>query len=705
MTLARRAAIVLPAGALAVLLGLTLATQGAAAAFHYPRAFGPGLFDTGGARVYAPWSFMAWYLRFAGAYPRVFDSAALIALGAILIPAMAAVALTRTTRRAPPRFGAGAWATLDDVRHAKLLHPGREISGRVLGRFEGRYLTYSGVEHAIIVGASRSGKGAGHVVPTLIAWPHSAFVYDRKGELWHITADHRKTFSHVFYFSPTDPDTVRWNPLFEVRKGTMEIADIQNVVGILVDPLGRKAGDLSFWDQSATEFFTAVILHVLYSEPDAAKNLAQVRRLLIDIEPTLIAMATTLHRFRPDLHARDGYARDPAGQRIAEGHPEVRLGAAALAGMDERVKSNVLATCRASLSLWADPLVEYATSWSDFSIGDLVCSDAPVTFYIITPQAHADRLAFLVRVFARQTINSLMESEHVDSRGRPKRHRLLLMLDEFPRLGSLPFLEDAMGEMAGYGITAHLVCQSFNDVFSKYGDKTPLFDNMHITAAFATSEPNSIEKVTRRAGKAIELRDSFSDPRSLFGRAHRSTSQSEQQRYILSEEDVRGLDDGKQFLFVNNTRPILADKIRYYEEPFFRDRCGDYFHGVLAAWRQRPGAADLPGAARIDWKGVSAAQAAPEGFGASRRPSDARAPLVARRAPLAATRTVRGASTPPITAKRRPWEALGRLLTMTTAALADVSPSIQTHRTDRCRTTIPSSPIARSPRCARPWAL
>ena len=191
-----------------------------------------------------------------------------------------------------------------------------------------------------------------------------------------------------------------------------------------------------------------------------------------------------------------------------------------------------------------------------------------------------------------------MESEHADSRRRRKRHRLLLMLDEFPKLGALPFLENAMGEMAGYGITAHLICQSFNDVFSKYGDKTPLFDNMHITAAFATSEPTSIEKVTRRAGKALELRDSYSDPRSLFSRAHRSTSQSEQQRYILSEEDVRGLADNKQFLFVNNTKPILADKIRYYEEPFFKARTGDYFHGVPAAYQQKPGAADLPGPAQ-----------------------------------------------------------------------------------------------------------
>ena len=596
--------------AAAVVGGLWTATQEVAAAFRYPREFGLGWVDVQSVRLYAPWSILPWCARYEPAYARAFDAACLWGLAAGLAPLAAAIRLGRT-QRAPAAFGAGAWAGREDVARAGLIDAKRRVRGRVLGRFGGRYLTYAGIEHAIIVGASRSGKGAGHVVPTLVAWPHSTFVYDRKGELWHITADHRKRFSHVFYFAPTDPNTVRWNPLFEVRRGVMEIADIQNVVGILVDPLGRKAGDLNFWDQSATDFFTAVILHVLYSEPDEAKNLAQVRRLLINIEPTLSAMLNTAHRPRPDLHAPDGLARDAEGGLIPEGHPEVLLGARALDGMDERVKSNVLATCRASLSLWADPLVEYATSWSDFSIGDLVCSEAPVSFYIITPQAHADRLAFLVRVFTRQTINSLMEDEHRDSRRRPKRHRLLLLLDEFPKLGALPFLENAMGEMASYGITAHLICQSFNDVFSKYGDKTPLFDNMHITAAFATSEPTSIDKVTRRAGKSLELRDSYSDPRTLFGRGHRSTSQAEQQRYILSEEDVRGLDDRKQFLFVNNSKPIVADKIRYYEEPFFQARTGDYYHGVLARHEQKPGAADLPGPASIDWLGVRAAVAAP----------------------------------------------------------------------------------------------
>jgi type IV secretion system protein VirD4 len=614
MTAIKRLRAVLPLALLAVVLGLLTASQMLAASFHYPHEFGRGLADVGRVRVYPPWAILEWYGRYARAYPKAFDEASLWGLAAMMVPMGIAIGIARRFRRSPPSFGAAAWARIEDVRRANLIDPKGEISGRVLGRFEGRYLTYHGVEHAVIVGASRSGKGAGHVVPSLVAWPQSAFIYDRKGELWHITADHRKKFSHVFYFAPTDPATVRWNPLFEVRKGAMEIADIQNVVGILVDPLGRKAGDLNFWDQSATDFFTAAILHVLYSEPDEKKNLAEVRRRLINIDPTLHDMMHTQHRHRPDPRAKDGLARDEEGALIPETHPEVLLGAKALSSMDPRVRSSVLATCRASLSLWADPMVDYATSWSDFSIGDLVCSPAPVSFYMITPQAHADRLAFLVRVFTRQTINSLMESEHFDSRRRRKQHRLLLLLDEFPKLGSLPFLENAMGEMAGYGITAHLICQSFNDVFSKYGVNTPLFDNMHITAAFATSEPTSIEKVTRRAGKALELRESFSDPRTIFSRAHRSTSQSEQQRYILSEEDVRGLDDRQQFLFVNNCKPIRADKIRYYEERFFQDRTSDYFHGASAVHVQRPGAADLPGTPKIDWMGVRAAGAAPPPF-------------------------------------------------------------------------------------------
>lgn len=590
-----------------VLAALWAATQAAGLIFDYPRPFGDGWGRLGAARISPPWSILAWYGRYAADYPRAFDQAALIGLGVFIWPLLVVAALTRRFVARPKPFGAGAWGQLMDARAAGLIH-GDRLVGRVLGRLKGRLLSFTGVEHCVIVGASRSGKGAGHVVPTVLSWPESLFVYDRKGELWHITADHRRRFSHTFFFAPTDPNTARWNPLFEVRKGPMEIADIQNIVGILVDPIGLKQGNLDFFDQSAANFFTGVILHALYTAPDDLKNLTYVRRMLIDIEPTLDAMLGTKHRWRPDGEAADGLARDAEGRTIAEVHPEVWLGATAFRSMEPRVRSSVLATAQKSLALWADPLVANATAWSDFCIGDLVCAPAPVSFYLITPQAHADRLAFLVRVMLRQSLNSLMETIDADSRGRRKRHRLLKMLDEFPKLGALPFLENALGEMAGYGISAHLICQSFNDVFKHYGVHTSIFDNCHVTAAFATSEPGSIERIVKRAGRSLEMRESFSDPRQVFGTGHRSRNQAEVERYVLAEQDVRALPGDKQFLFVNNAKPFLADKIRYFDEPLFAARTRDFFHGERARFVQTRETLDTPGAPPIDWLGVTAVE-------------------------------------------------------------------------------------------------
>ncbi|WP_158912731.1 type IV secretory system conjugative DNA transfer family protein [Caulobacter sp. S45] len=600
---AKPARVLIGAAALLLVAGI-VATQTVAARFHYPIEFGGGLIDVARQRIYAPWSFLVWYGRYQKAYSHAFDGAALAGFAVIALPCLVLIARSRRSRPTPSAFGQGAWAQLADVRRAGFIRPDGAPAGRVLGRFEGKLLTYQGVEHGIIVAPSRSGKGAGHVVPTACAWAQSAMIYDRKGELWHITADHRRRFSHTFYFAPTDPDTARWNPLFEVRKGPLEIADIQNLVGILVDPLGAKQGALDFWDKSAKAFFVAVILHVLYSAPDDKKNLTHVRQLLMNIEPTLDAMLSTQHRYKPDLSAPGVLEHDARGEPIPEVHPEVWMGATAFRGMDDRVSSNVLSTAQTALELFADPLVARATSWSDFCLGDLVCAEAPVSFYLITPQAHADRLAFLVRVMLRATFNSLMEDAHLDSRGRAKKHHLLLLLDEFPKLGALPFIENGLGEMAGYGLTAHLVCQSFNDVYKAYGQNTSLFDNMHVTCCFATSEPNSIRGIVTRAGRATEMRESFSAPSTIFGRAHYSRSLSEQRREILSENDVRELPATQQLLFVNNTKPILADKLRYYEDPWFKTVTTDYFHGKRASVRQTPEALDVPARPPIDWIGV-----------------------------------------------------------------------------------------------------
>jgi type IV secretion system protein VirD4 len=83
------------------------------------------------------------------------------------------------------------------------------------------YLRHDGPEHVLAFAPTRSGKGVGLVIPTLLTWPHSTVIHDIKGENWQLTAGFRSKFSHCLLFNPADPKSARYNPLLEVRKSTV----------------------------------------------------------------------------------------------------------------------------------------------------------------------------------------------------------------------------------------------------------------------------------------------------------------------------------------------------------------------------------------------------------------------------------------------------------------------------------------------------
>ena len=60
----------------------------------------------------------------------------------------------------------GRWATRREVERAGLFRP----AGVFLGRFGSRYLRHDGPEHVMAFAPTRSGKGVGLVVPTLLSW-------------------------------------------------------------------------------------------------------------------------------------------------------------------------------------------------------------------------------------------------------------------------------------------------------------------------------------------------------------------------------------------------------------------------------------------------------------------------------------------------------------------------------------------------------
>jgi type IV secretion system protein VirD4 len=532
--------------------GLVAATQWVGYRLAYHPALG-GLHFGGGRVLYPPWALLVWAGRYGRDVPRTLDEGyAIAAAGLVLATLIVAAASAAGRSKVRVReLGRDRWATPRDLRAAGLLGG----CGTVLGRTaDGRqWLTYDGPEHQLVSGASRSGKGVGHVIPTLLNWTGSALVYDVKDELWQTTAGFRGRFGHVLRFNPTRLDSARFNPLLEVRKGTDEVRDVQNVVEMLVNPTGAKLS-LDVWDQQASQLLVALVLHVLYTEPDGQKNLATVRSRLLDFRRTVRDMAATAHRL-------NAHSDEP------EVHPEVALVARELMAQPEKFQASVRGTAASYLTLWADEVVARNTAASDFRLGDLACCDRPVTLYLQPPPSDAPRLRPLVRLVLNQACRTLMEHLDADSRGRPKRHRLLLMLDEFPTLGRLEFFTMNLRQMAAYGVKAHLVVQSFNDVAEAYGPTNTIIDNCHVLTAFASADVTTCERVSRMAGTVTEYREGYSGPRGTMAVGRRTVSLSEQVRPLLSPGDVRELGLDEQLVFVTGFRPMRVRKLRYFADP------------------------------------------------------------------------------------------------------------------------------------------
>jgi type IV secretion system protein VirD4 len=475
-----------------VLLGIWIATQWAAAALAYQPELGRPWFFALGRPIYLPWALFGWWFSFDAYAPKVFDKAGAIAAGSGLVGCAAAVfgSLWRARQRNNViTYGSARWADAHDIRTAGLLTE----AGVFLGRAGSRYLRHDGPEHIMAFAPTRSGKGVGLVVPTLLGWTGSAVIHDIKGENWQLTAGLRQRFSHCLLFNPTDARSARYNPLLEVRRGTDEVRDVQNIADILVDPEGALERR-NHWERTSHSLLVGAILHILYAEED--KTLARVASFLSDPQRPF---AATLRRMMTTNHL--GTADVPLV------HPVVASAAREVLNKSENERSGVLSTAMSFLGLYRDPTVATVTSRCDWRIADLVEGKSPVSLYLVVPPSDISRTKPLIRLVLNQIGRRLTEHLHAENGANAAaRHKLLMMLDEFPALGRLDFFETSLAFLAGYGVRAFLIAQSLNQIEKAYGEHNAILDNCHVRIAFATNDERTAKRISDALGTATEQR-------------------------------------------------------------------------------------------------------------------------------------------------------------------------------------------------------
>ncbi len=535
-----------------VLTAIWCATEWTAWRLGFQAQLGQPWFVVAGWPAYYPPIFFWWWFSFDAYAPSIFLEGAMIAVSGGLISIVVAITLSVIRARDAKNiitYGSARWAEPNEIKAAGLLG----ADGVVLGRYDRDYLRHDGPEHVLCFAPTRSGKGVGLVVPTLLTWPGSTIIHDIKGENWGLTAGFRSRHGRVLLFDPTDPTSSTYNPLLEVRRGDKEVRDVQNIADILVDPEGAL-DKRNHWEKTSHSLLVGAILHVLYAEAD--KTLAGVANFLSDpkrpVEATLRAMMNTPHLGEAGVH------------------PVIASSARELLNKSDNERSGVLSTAMSFLGLYRDPVVAKVTARCDWRIADLVTGDRPVSLYLVVPPSDINRTKPLIRLLLNQVGRRLTE----DLTTSANRHRLLLMLDEFPALGRLDFFESALAFMAGYGIKSFLIAQSLNQIEKAYGANNSVLDNCHVRVAFATNDERTAKRVSDALGTATEMRDStnYAGHRLSPWLGHLMVSRQETARPLLTPGEVMQLPPADELLLVAGVPPVRAKKARYYEDARFRER-------------------------------------------------------------------------------------------------------------------------------------
>ncbi|HEX4136111.1 MAG TPA: type IV secretory system conjugative DNA transfer family protein [Bryobacteraceae bacterium] len=585
---------------LVLLVGFNLlATQYIAAQFRYQPALGTPLLRMKRTALYQPFAWCVWGFqnctsRDSRVRKPLFEGEMIVLGGCILSMLAFFVAANRRAQRlsenAEDLHGSARLAGPEDIEATGIM---RSQGGVYVGGWYNdstrrlQYLRHNGPEHVLAFAPTRSGKGVGLVIPTLLAWEESAVIYDIKGENWAKTAGFRASRGQLcFKFSPVEDGTSsRFNPLAEVRLFTpRDVSDAQNVADMIIRS-GEDSPMERHWEDSAASLTTGMILHACYTAAaeDRVACLADLSGLFtrpgVEFRETLNEMISYQH----DADYRHGW-RTPSGLKTAT-HPVVSEKAQEMLDKESKELSGVLSTAKTALALYSDPLVARNTAASDFTINDLVNDERPVSLYLVVPPSDKIRLRRLIRLMFTMVVNRLTERMAFDgSEQKRNKHRLLFLIDEFPSLNRMEIFADALSYMAGYGLKAYLITQDIRQIVDAYGQNESIVSNCHVRIAFAPNQVDTAELLSKMTGTTTVQKASFNFSGSRFSpvMSHVNASVDHIERPLMTPDEVMRLrppkkegsgdseiitEPGDMLIFVSGHFPILGMQMLYFADP------------------------------------------------------------------------------------------------------------------------------------------
>lgn len=461
--------------------------------------------------------------------------------------------------------GAAQFASAKDIREAGLLGD----TGIIVGKYGKQFLQFPGQQFCLLAAPTRSGKGVSFVIPNLLNWPGSCVVLDIKLENFLLTSGFRaKHGQKVFLFNPYAEDvcTHRWNPLDGIsRDPYLRVGDLLTLGGSLYP---ANPGDKdAFWSDSAKNLFLGLALMVMES-PELPTTLGEILR-------QSSGKGRELKEHLSDRINERAQAEAPYSE-------DCLYALGRFLSASDNTLANIISSFTAPLVPFASPLIDAATSASDFDIGQV--RDQRMTIYIgIQPNRLADA-SLLLNVLFSQLIN--VNTKELPS-GRRHPIQCLLILDEFPALGKIGVLARANAFIAGYGLRLLTIIQSVAQLEGVYGqhDARTLITNHAMQVLFTPREQKDANAYSEMLGyytvKSTSKGRSFN--RGFGSGGSNSENISDQRRALLLPQELKELRDDEQIIVLENTRPIRSFKARFFQEVAFIARLKEVSATLRAA--------------------------------------------------------------------------------------------------------------------------
>lgn len=490
--------------------------------------------------------------------------------GAIAVAVVVAIAVglifASLINRKPMHYGNARFGTIMDAERKNLLAK----QGLILGKMGGATIRSDEPAHVLVVGPTRSGKGVSFVIPNGYMWRGSSVWFDPKRENFEAFGAHRQALGDkVFFFSPGEQDSHRYNPLDFIRRDARMPTDCAVVSSFIIP---EATGSSEIWARAGRQLLSAMIGYVLTSPRyEGQRHLRAVAMLLstgVDFLRVLTNIRNDEEKYLPS------WVVHGLNQFIA---------------LEKETRNSAYFNLTAALNPWTNDLVAAATASTDFDISKF--RKDPTALFIGCSVAQLDVFRPIIKLLVQQIHDVLMAS----SPGPDEPYQVLMMIDEFRQLGKMESIVSKLAINAGYGFRMVLILQDLAQLDEVYGKATrqttvtacqvKLFIRMndvetseHVSVMLG---PTTIEVPTPiiRAGQGI------------FG--GRDKSLSYQERPFRTAAELRQMPAKQGVVLVSSPPGFMVRKVTYYKDAPYKATYQEFRHRrlkvpPLSRWQDLP---------------------------------------------------------------------------------------------------------------------